>query len=87
MLEGIPVVLGVDFMEDRQHWMRQGRKVVYTGPVDRYFDYVHGRLNWRSVRFEIDRLGVDDYQGTSVMNYAEASVPYTRIHEPKHLHP
>ena len=66
--------------------MSLGRKVVYTGPVDRYFDYTHGHLNWRSVRFEIDRLGLDDYQGTSVMNYAETDVPFTRIHEPKHLH-
>lgn len=86
MLKEIPVELSVDFFEDREHWMSLGRKVVYTGPVDRYFDYTHGHLNWRSVRFEIDRLGIDDYQGTSVMNYAETDVPYTRIHEPKHLH-
>jgi UDP-galactopyranose mutase len=86
MLEGVDVELSVDFFEDRARWMSMGRKVVYTGPIDRYFDYAHGPLNWRSVRFEIDRLGIDDYQGTSVMNYAETDVPYTRIHEPKHLH-
>ena len=86
MLKGIPVETGVDFFEDRGRWMSQSRKIVYTGPIDRYFDYVHGRLNWRSVRFETDRLEIDDYQGTAVMNYAETNVPYTRIHEPKHLH-
>ena len=86
MLEGIPVELGVDFFEDREHWMRTGQKIVYTGPVDRYFEYTYGHLNWRSVRFEIEALEVSDYQGTSVMNFAETSVPFTRIHEPKHLH-
>ena len=66
--------------------MKKGTRVVYTGPIDRYFDYAHGKLTWRSVRFEIERLCIDDYQGTAVMNFAEAKVPYTRIHEPKHLH-
>ncbi|AKF09423.1 UDP-galactopyranose mutase [Sandaracinus amylolyticus] len=87
MLEGIPVELGVDFFDDREHWMRHAKKVVYTGPLDRFFDYEHGRLSWRSVRFERTRVDIDDYQGTSVMNYADGDVPYTRIHEPKHLHP
>ena len=59
---------------------------MYTGPIDRYFDDAHGKLNWRSVRFEVERLDTADYQGTSVMNYADLDVPYTRIHEPKHLH-
>ncbi len=86
MLEGIPVETGVDFFRDREHWLGRCGKLVYTGPVDRYFDYEHGRLNWRSVRFEFDRHDLEDYQGTSVMNYADPDVPFTRIHEPKHLH-
>lgn len=86
MLEGVPVELGVDYFADRAHWEKKARRIVYTGPVDRYFDYSLGRLNWRSVRFEIERKGVADWQGTSVMNYADMDVPYTRIHEPKHLH-
>ena len=86
MLTGVPVELGVDFLGDREAWMRKARRVVYTGPIDRYFEYCHGRLNWRSVRFETDRLAESDHQGTSVMNYADESVAYTRIHEPKHLH-
>ena len=61
--------------------------MVYTGPVDKYFEYSHGELGWRSVHFDTELLNVDDFQGTSVMNYADLSVPYTRIHEPKHLHP
>lgn len=86
LLDNIPVELGVDFLVDREQWMRKARRVVYTGPIDRYFEYRLGRLNWRSVRFEVERLGTGDYQGTSVMNYADPEVPHTRIHEPKHLH-
>jgi UDP-galactopyranose mutase len=86
MLDGIHVECGVDFIEDREYWHGQCHKVVYSGPIDRYFDYEYGRLSWRSVRFELERLPVSDHQGTSVMNYADLTVPYTRVHEPKHLH-
>jgi UDP-galactopyranose mutase len=61
--------------------------IVYTGPVDRYFDYAEGELGWRTLDFEQEVLDVGDFQGTSVMNYADADVPYTRIHEFKHFHP
>lgn len=86
LMEGIPVEMGVDFLADREHWARCARQIVYTGPIDRYFDYQFGRLQWRSVRFEYEMLSLEDYQGTSVMNYADPEVPFTRIHEPKHLH-
>jgi UDP-galactopyranose mutase len=61
--------------------------VIYTGPVDRYFGYSEGTLSWRTLDFEKDVLNVDDFQGTSVMNYADLDVPYTRVHEFKHFHP
>ena len=61
--------------------------VVYTGPVDRYFDYVHGRLGWRTLDFEPEVVATGDFQGTSVMNYADPDVPFTRIHEFRHFHP
>ncbi len=61
--------------------------VVYTGPLDRYFDYAEGRLGWRTLDFEREVVPVKDHQGTSVMNYADESVPYTRIHEFRHFHP
>lgn len=86
MLEGIPVEMGVDFLADREAWCSRADKVVYTGPIDRYFNHEHGHLNWRSVRFETELVDLEDYQGTSVMNYADMDVPFTRIHEPKHLH-
>ena len=86
MLKGIPIELGVDFFDNREVWEKKARKIVYTGPIDRFFEYCYGHLNWRSVRFEVERVECSDYQGTSVMNYADEDTPFTRIHEPKHLH-
>ena len=61
--------------------------VVYTGPVDKYFDYSAGRLGWRTLDFEQEVLPTGDFQGTPVMNYPDEDVPYTRIHEFRHFHP
>lgn len=60
---------------------------IYTGPLDELFNYKLGKLEWRSLRFEKEILNIDDHQGTSVINFPEIKYPYTRIHEPKHLHP
>lgn len=61
--------------------------VVYTGPLDRYFGYAEGELSWRTLDFELEVKASGDFQGTSVMNYADEDVPYTRIHEFRHFHP
>jgi UDP-galactopyranose mutase len=61
--------------------------VVYTGPIDRYFNYEFGELGWRTLDFESEVITVGDFQGTSVVNYADIDVPFTRIHEFRHLHP
>lgn len=61
--------------------------VYYSGPVDALFGYRFGELPWRSLRFETETLPIEDFQGTSVVNYTDAAVPYTRIHEFKHYHP
>jgi UDP-galactopyranose mutase len=82
----IDVRLSTDFFDVRES-LPAGVPVVYTGPVDRYFDYVEGRLGWRTLDFETEVLPVGDFQGTPVMNYADAEVPYTRIHEFRHFHP
>ena len=60
---------------------------MYTGPLDRYFDYTEGQLGWRTLDFETEVLETGDFQGTPVMNYNDADVPYTRIHEFRHFHP
>ena len=87
----VDVMLGVDFFDETQPLHKAacvGRvPVVYTGPVDRYFDYAHGPLSWRTLDFEWERLSTGDFQGTSVMNYADEDVPYTRIIEFRHFHP
>jgi UDP-galactopyranose mutase len=87
----IEVRLNTDFFDETQPVNKKavvGRiPVVYTGPVDRYFDYTGGTLSWRTLDFEQEVLPVGDFQGTPVMNYADASVPYTRIHEFRHFHP
>jgi UDP-galactopyranose mutase len=87
----IEVRLDTDFFDTAQPLHKQAAvgqvPVVYTGPVDRYFDYSEGDLGWRTLDFEQDVLPVGDFQGTSVMNYAGADVAYTRIHEFRHFHP
>ncbi len=82
--ELIEVQLNTDWFEVRERY--SGVPVVYTGPMDRYFDYSEGRLGWRTLDFELEVLPVGDFQGTSVMNYNDADVPYTRIHEFRHFH-
>jgi UDP-galactopyranose mutase len=84
--ELIDVRLGVDFFDVR-HRLSPGQLVVYTGPIDRYFDYRAGQLGWRTLDFEKQVVPVDDFQGAPVINYADEDVPYTRVHEFKHLHP
>lgn len=87
----IEVRLGVDFFDETQPVNKANVvgnvPVVYTGPVDRYFDYVEGELTWRTLDFEEEVLNLGDFQGTAVMNYADIDVPYTRIHEFRHFHP
>jgi UDP-galactopyranose mutase len=82
----IDVALGVDFHAVRG-LVPTGTPVVYTGPLDRYFDDCEGRLGWRTLDFEQAVLPVGDFQGTSVLNYADADVPWTRILEFRHFHP
>jgi UDP-galactopyranose mutase len=81
----IDVRLGVDFLQVRRQ-LRPDQLVVYSGPIDRYFNYQLGELGWRTLDFEKQVLDVDDFQGAAVVNYADEDIPYTRIHEFKHLH-
>ena len=85
MLEGIEVRLNVDYLADRENLNALADKVVYTGPVDAYFGYRLGALQYRSVRFETEVLDTDNYQGNAVVNYTDAETPYTRIIEHKHF--
>jgi UDP-galactopyranose mutase len=82
----ISVSLGVDYFDVREH-ITTSQLVIYTGPIDRYFDFSEGELGWRTLDLDVEVMPVPDFQGTSVMNYADSSVPFTRIHEFRHLHP
>ena len=87
----IEVRLNTDFFSGDHEYSREkvlGQvPVVYTGPVDRYFDYTEGDLSWRTIDLEEEVLPIEDFQGCSVMNYPDADVPFTRIHEFRHFHP
>lgn len=87
----IDVHLSTDFFDTSQPYHRDALRgrvpVVYTGPVDRYFDYSQGALSWRTIDLEVEYPQTGDFQGTSVMNYPDADVAYTRIIEPRHFHP
>lgn len=87
----IEVHLNTDFFESGHEYSRENVlgqiPVVYTGPVDRYFDYAEGDLSWRTIDLEEEFLPIEDFQGCSVMNYPDADVPFTRIHEFRHFHP
>ena len=85
LLEGCEVRLGVDCLENREVWNEQAEQVVYTGEIDRYFDYRLGYLEWRTVRFETETMPTSNYQGNAVVNYTEREIPYTRIIEHKHF--
>ena len=87
--ERIDVVLNTDWFDVRQELRvaSPDAPVLYTGPLDRYFDYSEGRLGWRTLDFEMEVLPIGDFQGTPVMNYNDPDVPFTRIHEFRHFHP
>ena len=83
MLSGIDVSLGVDYLEQKQALDTLADKVVYTGPVDAYFDYQLGHLQYRSVRFETEVLDMPNFQGNAAVNYTDRETPWTRIIEHK----
>lgn len=85
MLEGVEVRLGQDYLADKASWDALADKMVYTGPIDAYFAYKLGVLEYRSVRFETEVLNETNYQGNAVVNYTDAKTPYTRVIEHKHF--
>ena len=82
----LPIQTKVDYFSVK-HLIPTSKVLIYTGPLDQFFSYRFGRLEWRTLDFEVEKMTTQDFQGCSVMNYADAEVPFTRIHEFKHLHP
>ena len=85
MLEGIEVRLNCDYFEHKDELENIAEKIVFTGPIDQYYDYKYGELEYRSVRFETEVLDEENHQGNAVVNYTDYEVPYTRIIEHKHF--
>lgn len=85
LLEGIEIKLQTDYLSDKEYWENQATKVIYTGPVDKYYDYEYGELEYKTTKFEHRRLDDDNYQGVAVMNYTDIDVPFTRVIEHKHF--
>ena len=85
LLNGTEIRLSTNFLAHRQELEALAGKVVFTGAIDEYFDYQLGKLDWRTLRFEHERLDTPDYQGNAVMNFTDSETPYTRIIEHKHF--
>ena len=85
LLSKADIRLNTDFFAHRAELMEMAKRVLYTGCIDEFYDFKHGRLDYRSLRFEHKRLSIADYQGNAVINYTERQVPYTRVIEHKHF--
>lgn len=85
LLNGIEVQLNTDYFSNRNHFDNIAEKIIFTGPIDKYYNYCYGPLEYRSIKFETEILDIDNFQGNAVVNYTEREVPYTRIIEHKHF--
>ena len=85
MLEGVETRTGCDFLSEREQLCDLADKVVYTGPIDEYFDYRFGHLSWRTLSFEQETVNSPNWQGNALVNYTERNVPFTRIIEHKYF--
>jgi len=85
LLAGIEVRTGVDYLKRRDEYKDMAKRIVYTGPIDEYFGYKLGTLEYRGLRFETERLEEENHQGVAVMNYTDRETPWTRIIEHKHF--
>ena len=83
MLDGIEVVLNEDFLKNKEKYSRIAKFIIYSGPIDEYYNYCFGELEYRSLKFEIERINKQSYQNNAVVNYTEFDIPYTRIIEHK----
>lgn len=85
LLEGIEVKLEIDYLKNKIYWNNLANKVIYTGPVDAFYDYQFGELEYKTTEFKHMKLNTDNYQGTAMMNYTDVETPFTRCIEHKHF--
>jgi UDP-galactopyranose mutase len=85
LLDGVEVLLNTDFFEYKNHWLDICDKVIYTGPIDKFYNYQFGELEYKTTRFDHELYNLSNYQGTAVINYTDIETPFTRIIEHKHF--
>lgn len=83
IISGVEVILGEDYLKNRSHWNSIAEKIVYTGPIDEFYEYELGTLEYRSIRFEHEILDIPNFQGNAAVNYTDRETPWTRIIEHK----
>ena len=85
LLKGIDVKLNTNYFDNREYFDSLADKIIFTGPIDEFFEFKYGELEYRSLRFEVEKLDINDYQHNAVVNYTSHEVGYTRITEHKHF--
>lgn len=85
LLNGIEVKLNTDYLSEKDYWNSITKNIIYTGPIDAYFNYQYGELEYKTVKLKNFKLDIDNFQGTSVMNFTNVDTPYTRVIEHKHF--
>lgn len=83
--ENIKIIVNSDYLKNRDYYNDQANEIIYTGPIDAFFNYKFGKLEWRTLRFKSEVLNIGDYQSNAVVNYTSKNVPYTRIIEHKYF--
>jgi UDP-galactopyranose mutase len=85
LLDGIEVKLETDYLKNKEYWNTQCKKIIYTGPIDAFYDYQFGELEYKTTKFDHKKLNIDNFQGIAMMNYTDEAIPYTRCIEHKHF--
>jgi UDP-galactopyranose mutase len=85
LLKNIDITLNVDYLENKEYWNTKAKKIIYTGPIDKFYNYQFGELEYKTTKFEHFKYNIENYQGISVMNFTDVNVPYTRTIEHKHF--
>jgi UDP-galactopyranose mutase len=87
LLDNIDVKLNINYLENKDYWNSLAKKIIYTGPIDAYFNYQFGELEYKSTFFDHKKIMISNYQGCAVMNYTDSETQFTRIIEHKHFDP
>lgn len=85
LLNGIEIILDTDYLLNKKYWDSKTKKIIYTGPIDEYYNFIFGELEYKTTKFTHEKKNIDNYQGTAVMNFTSLEVPYTRCIEHKHF--